>query len=38
VRTTPARAGGGQHETARHAAAGRADGEETNESLRAVRE
>jgi hypothetical protein len=40
VRTTPARtSGGGQHETARHAAAGsRSDGEDTNESLRAVRE
>ena len=39
VRTTPARTSGGQHETARHAAAGgRSDGEDTNESLRAVRE
>jgi cell division septum initiation protein DivIVA len=40
VRTTPARgSGGGQHETARHAAAGnRTDGEDTAESMRAVRE
>jgi cell division septum initiation protein DivIVA len=40
VRTTPARtSGGGQHETARHAAASsRTDGEDTAESLRSVRE
>ena len=40
VRTTPARpSGGGQHETARHAATGsRSDGEDTSEGLRAVRE
>jgi len=39
VRTTPARTGGGgQHETARHAAGSRSDGDDTNEGLRAVRE
>jgi cell division septum initiation protein DivIVA len=40
VRTTPARtSGGGQHESARHAAASsRTDGEDTAESLRTVRE